>query len=243
VAERAARGAVQVQQLFDSKAAAWPAKYAPSGRLAERLVRMSAVVRRCASPGDAILDLGCATGELARDLASNGMRVTAADISGAMLRQAKAANGSQAVEWIRLDPDWQVLPLQSRAFDTVIATSVLEYVQQPHMIIAECARVLKPGGVLVFTVPDVRHPIRWAEAAARLAAFLLVGISASGRLPRLRAHLAYLRTSRQRHRLPWWRAAAELAGLRGDPALAGESRISALRLLTFRRAADERELV
>jgi len=209
----AARGE-EVLRLFEAKAPGWAAKYAPDGPLAARLAGLSAAVRRHAPPGGRVLDLGCGTGELTRALAAAGLRVAGCDISPRML--AYAPRGGCA-GWVRLEPDWRGLPFADAAFEVVVAASVLEYVREPAVVLRECARVLRSGGVLLYTVPDLRHPVRWAEWLARGLAWLAP--------PRYRA---YLRTSRQRHRAGWWRAACASAGLRPVPLPGGG--LSPLRL-------------
>ncbi len=113
-----------------------------------------------------MLDLGCGTGELARHLAASGLRVTGCDISANMLNQAAAADAAGAAGWVPLQPGWQALPFAPASFDAVVAASVLEYVGSPAAVLGECARVLRPGGVMLCTVPDLAHPVRWLEWAA-----------------------------------------------------------------------------
>lgn len=45
------------------------------------------------------------------------------------------------------------LPFRAGAFDAVLCTEVLEHVPEPNQLLAEVARVLRPGGALVLTVP------------------------------------------------------------------------------------------
>ena len=71
-----------------------------------------------------------------------------------------------------LQPGWQTLPFASASFDAVVAASVLEYVGSPAAVLGECARVLRPGGVMLCTVPDLTHPVRWLEWAAAAIALL-----------------------------------------------------------------------
>lgn len=47
------------------------------------------------------------------------------------------------------------LPIRDGAYDAVIATQVLEHCHTPERVVAEIHRVLKPGGVLVVSVPFV----------------------------------------------------------------------------------------
>jgi SAM-dependent methyltransferase len=170
-ASRAAAGhADLVQALFDAKAAGWPAKYAAGGRLAGRLIQLARAVGALAPPDGELLDLGCGSGELARHLAGCGYRVTGCDVAPTMLSQAALADVRHAVRWVRLEPCWQALPFAEGSLDAVVSASVLEYVPDPGAVLDECARVLRPGGVLICTVPDMTHPVRWLEWPLRLIA-------------------------------------------------------------------------
>lgn len=222
----------EVRRLFDAKAARWPAKYAPGGPLAGRLTSLSAAVGQVAKPGSRILDIGCGTGELAAALAATGRRAVGADVSTQMLRRVPRDRPDEA-GWVQLDPHWRSLPFRPGAFDAVVAASVLEYVAEPAAFLAESARVLRPEGVLVCTVPDLRHPARWMEAIMRAAA--LAGLLPGGKRGRSRwaRYQSYLRASANRHTARWWLATAEQAGLRPLPH--PQDGRSPLRLLAFRR--------
>jgi SAM-dependent methyltransferase len=223
-------------RLFDAKAAGWAAKYAPNGPLVGRLASLSAAVNWYAQAGDRVLDLGCGTGELARSLATVGLRVVGCDISPQMLLRAARDKGGCA-GWARLEPGWQTLPFASAAFDVVVAASVLEYVAEPANVLRECARVLRPGGVVLYTVPDQRHPVRWVEwCAQRLVRW--TGPPSGNGPRRWNGYQTYLRASVQRHRARWWLAASGSAGLCSVPPRPEGSARSPLRLLAFRRADE-----
>ena len=226
----------QVRQLFDAKAANWAAKYAPGGRLAGRVRLFTSALTPNVPPGGQVLDLGCGTGELARVLASAGWPVTACDISEQMLGRAIVRDEAGTVEWVLLDPAWRVLPFERASFDAITASSLLEYIDDPGAVLRECARLLRPGGVVLCTVPDMTHPVRWLE-------WLVGWVS---RFPRLGGtgrswaiiggYLTYLQISRHRHSAGWWSAAAMRAGLLAVPSPQSATPRAPLRLFTFKQS-------
>ncbi len=237
--DRTADVALQVRELFDGKAAIWPGKYTPDGRLAGRLTRLAGAVTYHVPAGSSVLDLGCGTGELAAALAAAGMRVTGCDVSREMLHRAAVADQAGTVGWVQLDPGWRRLPFGPETFDAVVASSVLEYVDDAEAVLRECRRVLRPGGVVLCTVPDPRHPVRRLERLLEVAARIPLARSAGRRWPRLDGYLTYLRISRQRHSSGWWHAAAARADLLDAPYPVDAPERSPLRLLTFQRRSSE----
>jgi SAM-dependent methyltransferase len=229
----------QVRQLFDAKASGWQAKYAPDGRLAGRLTKLADAIGYHVPAGGRVLDLGCGTGDLARHLASARLRVTGCDISVNMLSRAASSDPHGAIELRRLDPMWQTLPFPAGHFDAVVASSVLEYVASPATVLVECARVLRPGGVILCTVPDLTHPVRWLEWLPSLAARGSSVRSTGERWPRFGRYLTYLKISRQRRTAGWWKSVAARAGLITIPRSPDESEHSPLRLFTFQRPDNE----
>jgi SAM-dependent methyltransferase len=227
-AEPAGR-AGEVLRLFEAKSVTWPAKYASDGPLVGRLASLSVAVRRYSQAGNRVLDLGCGTGELTRTLAAAGFQVAGCDISRQMLLRAPRDCGG-CVGWVQLAPAWHSLPFASAAFDMVVASSVLEYVAEPAAVLRECARVLRAGGVVLYTVPDLRHPVRWAEWCAQRLAEVTGELPGGSRRPRWKGYHAYLRASLQRHGVRWWLAASRQAGLRPMPCPA-DGALSPLRLL------------
>lgn len=231
----------RVKELFDAKASTWSAKYAPEGRLNDRLTHLTTTLSYLVPADGRVLDLGCGTGELSRSAAARGICVTACDISSEMLRLAASADRAAEVDWIQLDPGWRRLPFGPETFDAVVAASVLEYVTEPGAVLLECARVLRREGVLLCTVPDLTHPVRWFEwsaaAVARVSLIKALGL----RWPRLEHYLSYLSTSQQRHTARWWRAVAARAGLHPRLRPTATARPSPLRLFAFQRTIERRD--
>jgi ubiquinone/menaquinone biosynthesis C-methylase UbiE len=90
-----------------------------------------------------VLDLGAGTGKLTRTLVSGGHRVTAVDPSEGML--AVLAQALPQVHTVLASAER--LPLPAASFDAVTVAQAWHWLDQESAA-AECARVLRPGGVL-----------------------------------------------------------------------------------------------
>jgi SAM-dependent methyltransferase len=94
-----------------------------------------------------VLELGCGTGILARKLFQFGNIVTGLDISETAIAQLpKEIKGVVSVL-----PE---IPFPDHSFDVVVATEVLEHIDDDHTCIKEAVRVLKPGVRAYFAVPN-----------------------------------------------------------------------------------------
>jgi len=96
----------------------------------------------------AVLDVGCGAGFLSNTLAQQGHRLTGIDLSPKSLEVAKAYDQTQTVQYQTADAC--SLPFKDAQFEAVCAMDLLEHVENPNQVIAESARVLKPGGLLFF---------------------------------------------------------------------------------------------
>ena len=104
--------------------------------------------------GRRILDAGCGAGPLSAALRDRGAVVTAFDSSPQMLALARQRLGADAD--LHVADLGQPLPFADGAFDDVIASLVLHYLEDWAAPLAELRRVLKPGGRLIMAV---NHPI------------------------------------------------------------------------------------
>ncbi len=96
-----------------------------------------------------ILDIGCGTGALwktNRDRIPGGWRIMMADFSEGMLERAKEELAAEGRRFDFVIADIQDLPFADRSFDGVVANHMLYHVPDLGRALAECHRVLKPGG-------------------------------------------------------------------------------------------------
>jgi malonyl-CoA O-methyltransferase len=121
------------------------------------------------APPLAALDLGCGTGAGARAIKRQFRRtqVTAADLSPAMLDQARRHSRF----WRRIhcvEADARQLPFGPASFDLVFTSLMLQWVQPLDTALAQIRRVLKPGGLLLASSfgPLTLQELRAAWSAA-----------------------------------------------------------------------------
>jgi SAM-dependent methyltransferase len=125
----------------------------PAGRLRwKRRVRMLTSDLR---PGANVLELGCGTAYFTRELADTGAAITAIDISPELLEAARARCPAQNVKF-EIQNAYE-LSYANASFDSVVGSSVLHHLELGRAI-SEIYRVLKPGGMIRFTEPNMLNP-------------------------------------------------------------------------------------
>jgi ubiquinone/menaquinone biosynthesis C-methylase UbiE len=134
-------------------------------------------LRRAAiEPGETVLDLGCGAGIdsilAARRTGPTG-RVLALDFLPEMLERTAAAAAEAGLDNVEpLEGDIEAIPSPDASVDHVISNGVINLAPRKARVLAECVRVLRPGGRL--TVSDLTvdeeelppeiltHPATWA---------------------------------------------------------------------------------
>ncbi len=100
--------------------------------------------------GKAALDVSCGGGLLAEEFARLGCAVTGVDPSAPSLATARAHAARSGLTIGYCAGVGEDLPFADARFDIVYCCDVLEHVDDPDRVIAEIARVLKPGGVFLY---------------------------------------------------------------------------------------------
>ena len=102
--------------------------------------------------GDRLLDIGCGDGTLGYFAKNKYKEVYGVDISEEALKIAKKRD--IIVEKVNLNEE--KLPFENDYFDAVTCLDVIEHVFEPRDLIREINRVLKRGGILIISTPNIR---------------------------------------------------------------------------------------
>lgn len=98
-----------------------------------------------------LLDIGCAGGELAAFLVSLGWQVEGMEQEGTLAEEA----AKRGIPVRRVDFGREQFPWGTATFDAVVAGEVIEHVIDTDHLLRETSRVLRPGGILVITTPNL----------------------------------------------------------------------------------------
>jgi SAM-dependent methyltransferase len=173
----------ETQDAFDSVAADYDGPRGNNDSIQDMRSEMWRWLETTFSPGDRLIDLGCGTGLDAVHLAERGYEVTATDWSPLMVQRtvdrAKAQQVSDRVRAMNVGAHELHRLDGAGAFDGAYSNlGPLNCVPDLADVARECARLVKPGGKLVFTVIgrycpwELAHYLRrgrWARAKVRFA--------------------------------------------------------------------------
>ena len=126
--------------------------------------RLGYVRERVDLAGARVLDVGCGGGLLSEAMAASGARVTALDLAPELIEVARLHLLESG-----LDVDYRLQSVESLAdeapasFDAITCMEMLEHVPDPGSVLRACARLLKPGGVLLLSTLN-RTPAAFALA-------------------------------------------------------------------------------
>ena len=105
--------------------------------------------RKIAPHEISILDIGCGSGKISKELIKKGYQVTGLDFSEKAVEKARA----QGVQARRANLD-EGIPESNESYDIIWAGDIVEHVFDPIGLLKESARVLKRGGIMLITIPN-----------------------------------------------------------------------------------------
>lgn len=136
----------------------WWGSTTPAGRL--RKERRARLILEALAPFDdpLVLELGCGTGALTRYLLEiqPNLRLVGLDVSPLCVKEAIHRFQSYSRAEFQVANAYE-LPFHDRMADAVVAASVIHHLDVPRAL-RECYRVLKPGGVIWFSEPNMMNP-------------------------------------------------------------------------------------
>jgi ubiquinone/menaquinone biosynthesis C-methylase UbiE len=112
-------------------------------------------------PGDAVLEIGCGTGQLTERLATFGCQLTAIDIGPAMIAAARRRLADDRVRFQAAS--FEDLAAADASFDLVISSAAFHWID-PEVAFAKSARLLRPGGWLALLGTEERYDDPVGEA-------------------------------------------------------------------------------
>jgi ubiquinone/menaquinone biosynthesis C-methylase UbiE len=107
------------------------------------------------SSGSKVLEIGCGTGLLSAAIGKMDVRFTAIDVSESLIEIARKNNVDNGIDF-RLENACD-MSFSDHSFDIVIGSSIFHHLDV-DLAIGEFFRVLKPGGKIVFTEPNMMNP-------------------------------------------------------------------------------------
>ncbi|MCE5271919.1 methyltransferase domain-containing protein, partial [bacterium] len=156
------RGPQSKRRFFDCHAEGWDRENSAESERCkiESLVREMGLRR-----GWRVLEVGCGSGQVSAALLGvlgPAGQVTAFDISGAMLVQARTKQLERAFYF---QAEAAVLPLAGARFEAAVLFRVFPHLDDKSACLAELRRVLRPGGWLILAHPAGREQLNVCHAA------------------------------------------------------------------------------
>jgi len=103
-----------------------------------------------ASPPPRLLDIGCGAGQLLRGAQQRGWEIQGSELSAVAVERATLLLGAPIHHG-----DFRAMALAPGSLDVVTLLSVVEHLRAPVDFLRASAALLRPGGVLMFNVPNV----------------------------------------------------------------------------------------
>jgi predicted TPR repeat methyltransferase len=162
---------------YEQELSGW--RYTAPDEAAERLAALI-------EDGAALLDVGCGTGMFGERMrAAKPVTLTGIDISDASLKRAEA-KGVYA-ELKKVDLQQTPLPFEAKSMDAAASIGVMTYIEEPKALLSDLARIVRPGGPILFTQRDDRWDDKGFDAV--LAALEAEGLTGPAAVSEPRPYL------------------------------------------------------
>ncbi|GAB3503522.1 hypothetical protein GCM10027341_32770 [Spirosoma knui] len=137
-------------------------RYESSAAFQERYRVWTALFNQYIASGTHVLDLGCGSGVFSRYLAEKGCLVTGIDGSETMISLCEQQKMSSTLQYY-VEP----IPLENAKVymsqDAIVASSLLEYIDEMPAVLRQIDQMLKPGGLLLVSMPNRQSLYRRME--------------------------------------------------------------------------------
>ncbi len=143
--------------------------------------REALVMRRLlpALPGPEVLNAGAGAGSLTLKMIDAGLRVTSTDYSPELCEWTRRALRERGIEDANpvIAADLQMIDLPEAAFDAAVCAEVLEHLDDDDAALGRIAHALRPGGLLLVTVPAGPYRYDWTDRwAGHVRRYTLEGL-------------------------------------------------------------------
>ena len=115
--------------------------------------------------GRAVLDVGCGAGVEVIRFARGGARVAGVDAAPSAAALTRQNLTQQRLEAGVAVAEGEALPFRDETFDFVYAHGVMQYAADDRKVVAECRRVLRPGGLAMF---QAYNRISWLQMLSKV---------------------------------------------------------------------------
>jgi SAM-dependent methyltransferase len=159
----------ETRRIWNRNARWWDDQIGDGNEFQTRLIEPATERLLAITAGERILDIACGAGRFTRRMAELGARVVALDYSTEFIERARHRTASHAqIEYHVLDAARiaDVFPESSGRFDKAVCTMALMDMPELGPMFGALKRVLKPGGIFVFSVT---HPCFHSSSIQRFA--------------------------------------------------------------------------
>lgn len=132
----------------------------------DRLEKWTDLINKWITPGARVLDAGCGSGVLSACLLHLADKITALDGSAEMLEIAKTKFSEEERQKITFIHSQLPLTQDLPAYDAILCSSVIEYLDDMDATLRSFSEHLTPGGILILSYPNLYSPKRWLDPVA-----------------------------------------------------------------------------